>query len=164
MNAVIRTGLFSLLRQGYVEVIASKTKRFASAVSKLRQADFPPPSAALTPLERALFRACEPTATPADLFRNKGVAAEFEPYCEAYREGLESEGLILPEEIKRAALPTWAIAAFVLLALAGYKLVVAMAKGRTNVGFLLTMVPFALIILTIVVAIAAARRRTARGE
>ena len=95
-NAVIRTGLFSLLRRGYVEVFASKPKRFATAVAKLRQADFPPPPAGLTALERALFRACEGTVTPAELFRKEGVASDFGPYCEPYRERLEAEELLLP--------------------------------------------------------------------
>lgn len=162
-NAVIHTALFSLLRRGYVEVIESK-KRFGAAEKKLRQADFPPPIADLTTLERTLFRACEGGVTPAVLFRKGGKVSDLEVYCEPYRERLEAEELVLPGEVKRAGLPTWLAGAGVLLLLAGYKIAVALAKGRTNVGFLITMFPFALLVLAIVVGVAASRRRSKRGE
>jgi len=163
-NEVIRTGYFALLRRGYVQVVKAK-KRFQKVTeSRICRVDSPPPEGELSALELRLYRESATPRAAAEMFKSGGLASKIADACSIYRKRLEAEELLSPPEVKSASWPTWLVGTAVLLALGGYKLAVAHAKGRTNVEFLVILMCVGPILLGLVVAVASARRLSDRGR
>jgi uncharacterized protein (TIGR04222 family) len=110
----------------------------------------------LAPIEAAIVECCAAPATVPALLGDRRVAQA----CEAYRAPLEELGLV-PDRLLRDQRWLWfTVAASVLLGIGLVKLYVALERGRTNVGFLVLLMAFALWLLIT----AARRRRTALGD
>jgi len=113
-------------------------------------------TAGLAPIEAAIVDCCAAPATAPVLLGDRRVAMA----CDAYRAPLEELGLV-PDRLMRDQRWLWfAIAAAVLLGIGLVKLYVALEHGRTNVGFLVLLMAFALWLLIT----AARRQRTALGD
>lgn len=163
-NEVIRVGLLALIQRGYVEIFDDKPKRFSPKVSKIRKTADHPPEDRLEPFERAILQACPDSFAPADLFKSRGLSEQIEPFSEFYRKRAETEELLLPEAVKRAAFPTWLTGAAVLLGIAGYKVIAAVTNGRPNFMILVMLSITATTILALVVIVLTRRRLSDRGR
>ncbi|MGZ3386671.1 MAG: TIGR04222 domain-containing membrane protein, partial [Isosphaeraceae bacterium] len=108
-----------------------------------------------------VFDDCSHERTVSELFRRGGLAAQVAASCHPLDESLREEQLLVSSErcqvALRAALPGLVLTP----ALGGAKLLIALAKGRHNVGFLIAM---AFVGLVIMVAISRVPRITARGR
>ncbi len=89
------------------------------------------------------------------------VAAACGPACRTYEGNLREQRLLTTDHTRRAQ--TWLVAAAFLLVegLGVYKLAVALAKGKSNVGFLLMMMLVAGLVLPLCIQ---SRRLSACGE
>ncbi len=83
--------------------------------------------------------------------------------CEPFEENFSSESLILNDQALRLRWRVGIPAAIAIAALSGYKLCVALSRGRTNIEFLVIMTAVALVLLAVVCA-AALPRLTSRGK
>ena len=75
----------------------------------------------------------------AEVRKDRQLAALTSQYAEELEEPLKDDLLFMPEECGREASGVGWAAAACLLVLAGYKILVALAKGRQNVGFLVAL-------------------------
>jgi uncharacterized protein (TIGR04222 family) len=82
------------------------------------------------------------------------------PACEQYRAALAARGLLVGTEaqLRRAAITLAAIA--LLVGVAAVKIVVALGRGRTNIGFLVLLA----FVFVVVAAVSAHATRTAAGN
>ena len=82
-----------------------------------------------------------------ELFQYSRLPAQVQEHCEPIEEALREERLLMPVEARQAVRRVGLVGGLVIVALGGYKLLVALAKGRTNVGFLLVFAAVGLVAL-----------------
>jgi uncharacterized protein (TIGR04222 family) len=108
------------------------------------------------PIEKALLRACISPNKPAAITANSEVVAA----ANNYKQGLEALQLLANAEVRRARWGPVLTVILLLCGLAAAKILVALATGHPNIGFL--------IVLTLIVSVVMLRRiserRTAAGE
>jgi uncharacterized protein (TIGR04222 family) len=95
-------------------------------------------------------RAYEWFATPRaakELFTSGGLSGQLGAFCDTYEQRLSRENLLTPPDVKAAAFRVWCAGAAVITALGGYKLFIALGRGRYNVSFLIIMGIASLLIL-----------------
>ena len=145
-NEAVRVATVSLVDRGLLEADGSNLKASgAVAAAGVRR-----------PIEKALLKRFESAGEASSVFDDQEVAASTSELERSLR-----EVKLLPDEAtQRQRLGRLMLAMAVLWAVAGLKIVVALSRGRRNVGFL--------IVLAVVFAFAAAaasfRTRTARGD
>jgi uncharacterized protein (TIGR04222 family) len=113
------------------------------------------PDAARRPIEQALLRHFEQPHLPKTIF---GVSA-LEAACDQYDARLTQLGLLPGPDQKSARRRLLSVALLVLLGLSVAKIVVALGRGRTNVGFLVVLT----LVASVIAAIVVRPRLTARG-
>ena len=138
----IRVALLSLLDRRLLKAIDGRIEALA------------PPDVARRPLEQAILAVFRTRRTPEDVFGDPLVKA----HAAALEEDLVRSGLV--DDRARRVGPAGALGAALLLAVAGTKLLIALSRGRTNVG-LLVVAGFGLPILTL--AAGARPRLTLKG-
>ncbi len=145
-NEAIRTAIISLVDRGLLEVSGDYVKRSAVGAQ----------TSARRTLEKELLECCKEQIQASSLFASPAFAtatAELERQLAAQR--------LLPDhEIKSDRRRIYGAALAVLLLVAIAKIVVALGRGRTNVGFLIVLT----IVALIVTAKAAFPRTTAAGK
>jgi uncharacterized protein (TIGR04222 family) len=133
-NEVMLSAVFNLMQRGYL-----------TSGEHIQQAPKPPDSRHLSPLERHLF---DWFATPRrEISILKTLRPEIANYCAPYEQRLQREQLLMSPAWKNTAWLIVIACALVIIGLGGYKLIVALAKGRHNVGFLIIMGLIALVVL-----------------
>ena len=161
-NEVIRTIIFNLIQRGYLTVVEpSPSNRAKEQPRPIAQADPLPDRSLLTDLERTVFEWFRLAMTPAQLFsldRSGRLTSLLEPYERKLR---EASLLASPIQLQRLS-RLWLTGMAVIWGLGGYKLLIALAKGKHNVGFLILMGIVAVIILTVICA--RTGRLSARGQ
>lgn len=110
----------------------------------------------MRPIERALQHAFKQPRPATDIFTDP----ELSEACVPYESTLTRLGLLPDADTRRARHRRLAFAVAVLALLAGTKIVVALQRGRTNIGFLIVL---ALVACVIAWALSMARR-TGRGD
>ncbi len=93
-------------------------------------------------IEQDILRFCEEVRHPAELFET----TYFDIAEVDYRRELEQHKLLPDDEIRSARWPLFVGAAFVLLYFSVTKILIALQRGRTNVGFLILLTVFGLIV------------------
>ncbi len=117
----------------------------------------------LSPVEREIF---DLFATPQNAWSAARLADTgplFDRLAKAYEQKLHAEFLLCPPAVAAAAVPAGLAAAALILGLGGYKLCIALSRGRTNVGFLIALGILSTIVLLVIVA-RAGRHTSARGR
>ena len=105
----------------------------------------------------------EPKRVP-ELFKPAGLPAALKGHAAALEARLDAEDLLAPAELKGAAWSTWLLGIGILMLVGSYKMLVAIEKGKTNVGGLIALFVLAMLVLAIVVGVRAGRRLSNRGR
>lgn len=144
-NELVRVATVSLVDRGLLSVshdqLQTTTVGRESAVRK--------------PIERAVLDHCVSQRQPHELFEPK-YDAEVAPI----EQELAKMRLLPDDTIKAARRSLFLRGAAVLLFFAGAKIAIALSRGRSNVGFLILLCFFALLVFSGSVF----QRRTARGD
>ncbi len=135
-NELIRLVIFDLIQRDYLHL----------QEQRIEQAPKHPNSNFLTPIEHDVFRWFSSPRKPSDVFQSS-LPVRVTQHCTIYRERLQNEKLLYPDEVKAAAGYFTLTGSLIILGLGGYKLLVALAKGHSNVLFLVIMGIVSLIIL-----------------
>ncbi|MBD2298665.1 TIGR04222 domain-containing membrane protein [Nostoc sp. FACHB-190] len=119
--------LFNLIQQGYLQV---------SGQTISKTSDHPDISN-LQPVERQVF---EKISEPATAKTSLWLATEcVQPFCIAYQEQLDDEKLLYASKWQIRNVQFGLVGAMLIFSFGCYKLLIALGKGRYNVGFLILM-------------------------
>lgn len=145
-DEVLRVAVVSLLERGLLEakgdqVVATRL----DAVDQVRR-----------PLDKAILSWAASARSAQDLFDDAVIMAE----AEAVGAPLRQERLLPDARLFFLRCRTFGIMALALVLVAGTKIGIALARGRTNIAFLVILAIAALVATGVVVF----RRRTSRGE
>lgn len=145
--------LINLLQRGYLQLVdADECARLFKGEPAIRQAPDRPDARHLSALERPLFDFFQIPTTAVAMLKSLKLVRDVGDCCAGYRAQLAVSGYFRPaRETVRAAI-VWLCGALVIGGLGGYKLAVALQKGRTNVGFLVIMGVGGLLLLVWAVA------------
>jgi uncharacterized protein (TIGR04222 family) len=157
VTEVLRLTVVELVHRGYLRVRDSRFLGIRTG-EKISHAANPPDAQHLSPLQRAVFDRFHLPTAAADLFDDGSLQEYVRSRCLEAERRLQDHRLITPAEVKRTALKTAVFASMVVLGLGGYKLAVALAKGKSNVGFLIGMA----IVGVVLVALASTAPRISR--
>jgi uncharacterized protein (TIGR04222 family) len=127
INEVIRTAIYALRQQRLIEIIEKGRIRTTGERAGAR---------AIADIEDRVLAAIRPAPTIAALFKDRNLRANIESACERYRRRLSAQQLLAPPEKRRAGHYALAIGLGLLVALAAYKLGLAIQNHRSNVGLL----------------------------
>ncbi|MCC5634970.1 TIGR04222 domain-containing membrane protein [Nostoc sp. CHAB 5844] len=117
--------LFNLIQQGYLQV----------SEQTISQAPNHPDTSNLQPVERQVFeRLSEPATAKTSLWLATQCVQSF---CKAYQEQLHNEQLLYGAKWQEWNIKVGLVGAMLIFGLGGYKLLIALGKGRYNVGFLI---------------------------
>jgi len=159
-NELARLVIFDLIQRGYLQVVEEPRAWWqGKAQPELEQVANHPELRHLTPTQRDVFDAFSSPRKAAEIFRGLGLPDRIKRHCREFDERFAGEQLLSPAAAQEAA---WGIGAFGTLmigGLGGYKLLAALAKGRTNVGFLILMGIVGLVILLFICKLPRLSRR-----
>ena len=157
LNEVARAVVFNLLRAGQLMTSTSGSARVLQRTDKAAKAH----PANLPPLEQTTFDWFTYARFPKEMFAANGLAGELQPHCAPYEDKLQREQLLrTPALSARAARVRW-LGVCGVAGLGLYKLLVALAQGRSNVGFLIIL---GMLGAVLVWGVARPSRLTARGR
>lgn len=146
-NQLIRVIILNLIQRQYLQV--TKTPRLSSQSKTelgLAKASKPPDPRHLSPMERKVFEGFTSFHSAHEIFQSP-LPAYVKSHCTGYDQKFQNEKLFYPVEVKEKATRASLIGALVIIGLGGYKFCVALAKGHTNVGFLIIMGIVGLVLL-----------------
>ncbi len=126
--------LFDLCRRGYLQMLPA-----AERGPMIARPEGTGELGLLDEFERAIFEEVKSPRSILELRRDKQIASLTQAYCAKLEEPLKDDLLLMPPEYQREAFRLGWSAAACLLLLAGYKILLALAKGRQNVGFLIVL-------------------------
>lgn len=155
-NEALRLLLLSLIHRGYLEITGDKEKT-------IRQKRGNPDPRHLNATEATVFGWFRTEQKAADIFTLASATTEFTDWCAQFESRLRTEQLLSEPPAKRAMLIVATCGALVLLALGGYKLAIALSRGRSNVGFLIALMVISTIVV-FAVSYASVGRVSARGK
>lgn len=124
-SQALQTALVSLMDRGLL----------AGGEEMLKAADAEAIRKAGHPLEQALLSHFECYKTPASAFRDTGIVSALD----AIGAKLEDLGLVYSKRLRTAGHLLFWLSFLSLWAFAGTKIVIALSRGRTNIGFLILM-------------------------
>jgi uncharacterized protein (TIGR04222 family) len=150
-NETTRVTVFDLIQRGYLEIHEpSRALGLFKREKQIRRAAKALDPRLLSPVERTVYAGFSTPQTAAEVFRSSGLPGCVEAVCQKYQEGLQAENLLFPEEQRNKVYLLSGRGALVMLGLAGYKLFVALEKGRHNVAFLIIMAVLSCLLLAVV--------------
>ena len=157
LNEVARAVVFNLLQAGQLMTSTSGSARVLQRTEKAAKAH----PGNLPPLEKTAFDWFTYARFPKEMFAANGLAQELQPHCAPYEDKLQREQLLrTPALSARAARARW-LGVCGVAGLGLYKLLAALAQGRSNVGFLIIL---GMLGALLVWAVARPSRLTARGR
>ena len=136
INEVLRLTVVELVQRGYLGVREQKLLGFTTG-EKLAQSPTSPDPRLLSAIQRPVFDFFEQPRIASNLFSDSALRDCFQAQCAEAENRLVNHQLITPQDVRRKSFQTAFLAALVILGLGGYKLAVAIAKGKSNVGFLI---------------------------
>jgi uncharacterized protein (TIGR04222 family) len=157
-NEVLRLLVFSLIQRGYIE-IHEPGGILGKKPPQIRHTPRHPDPGHLSGLERRVFDGLRAPLAPPELFKSP-LSGVVDSECAYYRQRAESESLVPSARRRDAAWTVGASGAAVMLGLGAYKVLVALEKGRHNLGFLIVLQVIALVAL---ITVCRPRRLSRRG-
>jgi uncharacterized protein (TIGR04222 family) len=151
VNEVLRLTVVELVQRGYLLVVGGR----------MIQASTAPNPRHLSRLQRPVFDFFKSPRKPAALFSDRSLKEWFRAQCNEAEKNLEQYRLITPDDVKQKSYGITLAAGVVVLGLGVYKLVVALSKGKTNVGFLIIM---AILGIAAVIFVSRTPRMSRRGK
>lgn len=138
VNEVLRLTVVELVQRGYLRVAESNFLGITTG-QKIAQPSNAPDPRHLSPLQRPAFDFFKSPRNAAELFSDSSLKEWFRAKCGEAEKRLEQYRLITPDNVKRKSYNITLAAVLIILGLGGYKFLVALSKGKTNVGFLIVM-------------------------
>jgi uncharacterized protein (TIGR04222 family) len=152
-NEVMGSAIFNLIQRGYLQVgsqhVKDEPRKFwqeAKLSKPIEHAPDHPDPRHLSALGRSIFEWFATPRTAQEIFQSE-LAAKIQTHCAAYKQRLEHERLLMPSEWKKTTESITIFCALIIVGLGAYKLIIALEKGRYNVGFLIMMGVVAMVIL-----------------
>lgn len=140
-NEVTRAAVFALIKDEWL----SFSRRGRKIV--IERTTPAPARGALGQVERRAFDWFERPRESGEVFKSGGLAEKMRGLCAGYEQALRRDHLLTPPDVRgRVWMVRLAGLAFVV-GLGGYKLLVALSKGRTNVGFLVVLCVVACLVM-----------------
>jgi uncharacterized protein (TIGR04222 family) len=153
---VLAVVLYDLCRRGYLQILQAGVSG-----PSIGRSEGTGELGLLSNFERAVFGEIKGPRPVEELRTDRRLAVLSEQYCTKLEKPLENDLLLMPEDCKSKALRLGWHAALCLLVLALYKVLVALAKGRQNVGFLIIL---GIVGVMVVVSVARLPRITRHGK
>lgn len=138
VNEVLRLTVVDLVHRGYLRVVDARLLGVTTS-QMIAQASTPPDPRYLSPFQRAVFDFFKTPRKAAALFSDSLLNQWSRAQFSKAENRLEQYRLITPDNVIRKSQLIAALAVFIVVALGAYKLLVALSKGKTNVGFLIVM-------------------------
>ncbi|HLH52440.1 MAG TPA: TIGR04222 domain-containing membrane protein, partial [Verrucomicrobiae bacterium] len=138
VNEVLRLTVVELVQRGFLRVEERKFLGIRTS-QKLAQTSRTPDPRHLSALQRPVFDFFRVPKAAAELFSDSSLKEWFRSKCLEAEQRLERYGLVTSKEVQQKSYQTAFLGALVVLSLGAYKLLIALAKGKTNVGFLIVM-------------------------
>ncbi len=162
VNEVARVMIFDLLQRGYLRVVTPPKRWFSvpDPGTIERHPEAPPPRL-LRPIEREVMDWFSVGRAAKDVFESRGLATRLAAHCAGFEETLQRERLLTDEGARAWSWKVGGAGGAVILGLGLYKLLIALAKGRFNVGFLVVLGVTGLVLLA---ALCRPQRLSARGR
>jgi uncharacterized protein (TIGR04222 family) len=136
-NEATRVAIASLFQRGLLRIVEEKKR--GSTTKKIGRGR-EPEGRELSPIEAAVYGWTGFPAEPQKIFASGGISPRVKEACGRYEIDLAEENLLAPrEEMKDRVRWLWSFGFMAITLLGGYKLVVAHAKGHSNVAFLWIM-------------------------
>ena len=131
---IVRVAVASLIQRGLLRVVEKKT--WVAKTKKIERGRRPQ-QAELSPIEAVVLKWEGFPAEPHSLFGPSGITPLLEPTTGSYEAKCAEKSLLAPPEMKELGLRLFWLGTSIIVALGGYKLVVALINGHTNVLLLL---------------------------
>jgi len=138
INEVLRLTVVDLVQRGYLRISEGRFLSMRTG-EKIVQALTPPDIRHLTSLQRSVFSFFRAPKNAGEIFLDRDLKEWHRARCIESESRLSDFRLLTPEEIKQRGKQIALFAALIIGALGGYKLLVALSKGKTNVAFLIIM-------------------------
>jgi len=132
-NETIRSVVFSLVQKGFVEIIYLDAGYYVKKINSEQN------KSVLSEIEQTVYDWIGGLRQIRELFDRQGLSLFIESYTENYQSRLTRQQLLTGENEKNLINPVkWSLFLMILL-LGVYKLLAALAAGRTNVIFLILL-------------------------
>ncbi|HEY0079812.1 MAG TPA: TIGR04222 domain-containing membrane protein [Pyrinomonadaceae bacterium] len=138
---VAETAIFSLMQRGYLQATERPDGTSFERTPEAAEAG------RLPQLERRVLEWFSTPRRRAEIFAPLGLRYEVRGGCVQFEQKLRREHLLTPQHMEKISRLVWLTGALVLAALGGYKLVIALSRGRFNVAFLIIMCIVGLVML-----------------
>ena len=138
-----RVLVLRLVQRGFLEVVQRKSPEVGRVAS-------PPDERVLSVIEKDAYNQFIYPRDASTLLARVSNGPEFRKLCDAYDAKFQENQMIIPEAIRSARIPAAMVAILSVLIVGGYKLVVALHKGRTNIEFLVVLAVVSVIILVVI--------------
>ena len=151
---VLWVALLSLYQSGYLTLAPATLRgRVFTATEKI------PSPTELNSIERSVYSDfASPTSSP-NLYLNS--AMRLEVLCHEFKTSLQAKGLLVTTAQNTIRIKTGWCAFLLLGGLGGYKILIALSRGHSNIGFLLILEALTTVALLILCGV---RIRTPNGE
>lgn len=140
-NEVTRAGIFSLIKRGLLSFSRQGKK------VRIERTNAGPPRNSHGQIERRIYDWFDRPRESGEVFRGGGLAQSLRGLCAGYEQALRRDQLLTPPSVKGGAWTVRLAGLAVIAGLGGYKLLVALSKGRFNVGFLVVLCVVAIVVL-----------------
>jgi uncharacterized protein (TIGR04222 family) len=132
-NEVTRSVIFALVQKGLLQVSQQGSDHFVEQVAEQKE------RRTLSPIERRTLDWFTQPQKTSGVFRSGALATQLKPFCSAYEQRLKTEKLLTTDEMQQRARMIIVAGTLFVLGLGAYKLLVALSRGRSNVGFLVAL-------------------------
>lgn len=133
-NEVARSVIFALVQRGFLR-LASRGGPAVEQAEKPKEEE----RRSMSSMERRVFDWFSKPHTVNGLFDEEALPRHLKPFCAAYEQKLQSEKLLTPTDLHGRTRQVMLAGAAIILGLGGYKLLVALSRGRFNVVFLILL-------------------------
>jgi uncharacterized protein (TIGR04222 family) len=133
-SEVVKVAILNLIQRHYLQI----------AEKLIIHTTNPQHSSELQPIEHQVLSSFSSTPSIKSI---ASIAQKVQPYCNIYEDQLHNEQLLYDQKWQAANIKVGLIAATIIFILGGYKLLIALAKGRHNVGFLIIMAVLSIIFI-----------------
>lgn len=153
-NEVARSVIFALVQRDALRVVGQSKELIEQVPGR-------PDRRALDTIERRVFDWFAEARTVKEIFRPGSLPAHLTSFCAPYEQKLQREKLLTPPELRQRVRQLLILGGLLIVGLGGYKLLVALSRGRSNVAFLAVMGVVGVVLL---VKVCRAPRLSRRGR